>query len=214
MIRIAVVEDQKLMRSALISLLDLEDDITVIGEAGSGDEVAGLIATANPDVILLDIELPGTSGLEALEEMSLPHDREPAKPAEGTGHEIPAVIIVTTFGRAGYLRRAMDAGARGFLVKDDPVETLAEAIRRVARGETVVDPLLAAQALSSGENPLSEREVQVLVASDGGAPIADVAEALHLSPSTVRNYMSSAIGKLGARNRAEALSNARREGWI
>ncbi|MEY9259260.1 two-component system response regulator DesR [Brevibacterium epidermidis] len=214
MIRIAVVEDQNLMRSALISLLDLEDDITVIGEAGSGDEVAELIATANPDVVLLDIELPGKTGLEALEEMSLRHDREPAKTTEGTGHEIPALIIVTTFGRAGYLRRAMDAGARGFLVKDDPVETLAEAIRQVARGETVVDPLLAAQALSSGENPLSEREVQVLVASDEGAPIADVAEALHLSPSTVRNYMSSAIGKLGARNRAEALSNARREGWI
>lgn len=214
MIRIAVVEDQNLMRSALISLLDLEDDITVIGEAGSGDEVAELIATANPDVVLLDIELPGKTGLEALEEMSLRHDREPAAPTEGTGHEIPAVIIVTTFGRAGYLRRAMDAGARGFLVKDDPVETLAEAIRRVARGETVVDPLLAAQALSSGENPLSEREIQVLVASDEGAPIADVAEGLHLSPSTVRNYLSSAIGKLGARNRAEALSNARREGWI
>lgn len=214
MIRIAVVEDQNLMRSALISLLDLEDDITVIGEAGSGDEVAELIATANPDVVLLDIELPGKTGLEALEEMSLRHDREPAAPTEGTGHEIPAVIIVTTFGRAGYLRRAMDAGARGFLVKDDPVETLAEAIRRVARGETVVDPLLAAQALSSGENPLSEREIQVLVASDEGAPIADVAEGLHLSPSTVRNYLSTAIGKLGARNRAEALSNARREGWI
>lgn len=214
MIRIAVVEDQNLMRSALISLLDLEDDITVIGEAGSGDEVAGLVATANPDVVLLDIELPGKTGLEALEEMSLRHDRDPATPTEGTGHEIPAVIIVTTFGRAGYLRRAMDAGARGFLVKDDPVETLAEAIRQVARGETVVDPLLAAQALSSGENPLSEREIQVLSASDEGAPIADVAEALHLSPSTVRNYMSSAIGKLGARNRAEALRNARREGWI
>lgn len=214
MIRIAVVEDQVLMRSALISLLDLEDDITVISEAGSGDEVAGLIATANPDVILLDIELPGKTGLEALEELRLSDDREPAKPTYGTGPEIPAVVIVTTFGRAGYLRRAMDAGARGFLVKDDPVETLAEAIRRVARGETVVDPLLAAQALSSGENPLSEREVQVLIASDEGAPIADVAEALHLSPSTVRNYLSSAIGKLGARNRAEALRNARREGWI
>ena len=214
MIRIAVAEDQVLMRSALISLLDLEDDITVVGEAGRGDEVAGLIATTQPDVVLLDIELPGKTGLEALEELRLSHDRLPAAPTEGTGHEIPAVIIVTTFGRAGYLRRAMDAGARGFLVKDDPVETLAEAIRRVARGETVVDPLLAAQALSSGENPLSEREIQVLVASDEGAPIADVAEGLHLSPSTVRNYLSSAIGKLGARNRAEALSNARREGWI
>lgn len=214
MISIAVVEDQILMRSALISLLNLEDDITVVGEAGSGDEVAGLVATTHPDVILLDIELPGKTGLEALEELRLSHDRDPATPTEGTGYEKPAVIIVTTFGRAGYLRRAMDAGARGFLVKDDPVETLAESIRRVARGETVVDPLLAAQALSSGENPLSEREIQVLVASDEGAPIADAAEALHLSPSTVRNYLSSAIGKLGARNRAEALRNARREGWI
>ena len=214
MIRIAVVEDQVLMRSALISLLDLEDEITVVGEAGRGDEVAGLIATTQPDVVLLDIELPGKTGLEALEELRLSHDREPAKPTEGTPPETPTIIIVTTFGRAGYLRRAMDAGARGFLVKDDPVETLAEAVRRVARGETVVDPLLAAQALSSGENPLSEREVQVLIASDEGAPIADAAEALHLSPSTVRNYLSSAIGKLGARNRAEALRNARREGWI
>ncbi|UVI35230.1 response regulator transcription factor [Brevibacterium spongiae] len=213
MIRIAVVEDQTLMRSALISLLDLEDDITVVGEAGRGDEVVELVRELRPDVILLDIELPGMSGLEALEELSRSADGTTSNGniADSTD---PAVIIVTTFGRAGYLRRAMDAGARGFLVKDDPVETLAESIRRVAQGETVIDPLLAAQALSSGENPLSEREAQVLIASDDGTPIADAAETLHLSPSTVRNYLSSAIGKLGARNRAEALRNARREGWI
>ncbi|WP_166822790.1 response regulator transcription factor [Brevibacterium limosum] len=214
MIRIAVVEDQTLMRSALISLLDLEDDITVVGEAGRGDEVSELVHRLKPDVVLLDIELPGMNGLEALEELRPSHDREPTKPTEGTGAEMPAVIIVTTFGRAGYLRRAMDAGAKGFLVKDDPVETLAESIRRVAQGEMVIDPLLAAQALSSGENPLTERESQVLLATDGGVPIVDAAEALHLSPSTVRNYLSSAIGKLGARNRAEALRNARSEGWI
>lgn len=214
MIRIAVVEDQTLMRSALISLLDLEEDITVVGEAGRGDEVAELIAARDPDLILLDIELPGKTGLEALEELSLSNAPGAAPTAATSGRQEPAVIIVTTFGRAGYLRRAMDAGARGFLVKDDPVETLAESIRKVSRGQSVIDPLLAAQALSSGENPLSQREVQVLVASDDGTPINDVAEALHLSPSTVRNYLSSAIGKLGARNRAEALRNARREGWI
>ncbi|WP_152347408.1 DNA-binding response regulator [Brevibacterium sp. CFH 10365] len=210
MIRIAVVEDQTLMRSALISLLDLEDDITVIGEAGRGDEVSELVHRLEADVVLLDIELPGMNGLEALEELNHATDAI----ADKTDTAEPEVIIVTTFGRAGYLRRAMDAGAKGFLVKDDPVETLAESIRRVAQGEMVIDPLLAAQALSSGENPLTERESQVLLATDDGVPIVDAAEALHLSPSTVRNYLSSAIGKLGARNRAEALRNARSEGWI
>lgn len=205
MIRIAVVEDQALMRSALISLLDLEDDITVVGQSGRGDEVNQLVRDLGPDAVLLDIELPGQSGLEALEGLHL------SGSDEETGTR---VIVVTTFARAGYLRRAMDAGARGFLVKDDPVEKLAEAIRRVVAGETVIDPLLAAQALSAGENPLSDREVQVLTASDAGAPVADIASALHLSPSTVRNYLSNAIGKMGARNSAEALHSARREGWV
>lgn len=205
MIRIAVVEDQTLMRSALISLLDLEDDITVVGQSGRGDEVTQLVRDLDPDVVLLDIELPGQSGLEALEGLHL----------SGTDEETsPHIIVVTTFARAGYLRRAMDAGAQGFLVKDDPVEKLAEAIRRVVAGETVIDPLLAAQALSAGENPLSDREVQVLTASDAGTPVADIASALHLSPSTVRNYLSNAIGKMGARNSAEALHSARREGWV
>ncbi len=228
MIRIVVVEDQTMMRSALISLLELEDDLTVVGEAGRGDEVAAVVREQKPDVVLLDIELPGKSGLEAIADINEASagDKQGsadinaasahARPADqsGTGDGDIAIIVVTTFGRAGYLRRAMDAGARGFLVKDDPVDTLAEAIRRVVRGDSVVDPLLAAQALSAGENPLTEREVQVLTASDGGTPIADIAAELYLSPSTVRNYLSSAIGKLGARNRAEALHDARREGWI
>lgn len=205
MIRIAVVEDQTLMRSALISLLDLEDDITVVGQSGRGDEVAQLVRDLTPDVVLLDIELPGQSGLEALEDLH----RSATDEETGT-----RVIVVTTFARAGYMRRAMDAGARGFLVKDDPVEKLAAAIRRVVAGETVIDQLLAAQALSAGENPLTEREVQVLTASDGGTPVAEIASVLHLSPSTVRNYLSNAIGKMGARNSAEALHSARREGWV
>ncbi|MCF2587268.1 response regulator transcription factor [Brevibacterium sp. UCMA 11752] len=205
MIRIAVVEDQTLMRSALISLLDLEDDITVVGQSGRGEEVTQLVQDLGPDVLLLDIELPGQSGLEALEDLHLSGAHE-----ETDTH----IIFVTTFARAGYLRRAMDAGARGFLVKDDPVEKLAAAIRRVVAGETVIDPLLAAQALSAGENPLSDREVQVLIASDGGTPVADIASALHLSPSTVRNYLSNAIGKMRARNSAEALHSARHEGWV
>ncbi|WP_432789532.1 response regulator transcription factor [Brevibacterium sp. K11IcPPYGO002] len=213
MIRIAVIEDQALMRSALISLLDLEDDITVVGEAARGDEVSELVRRLKPDVVLLDIDLPGMNGLEALEELNHETDGTTST-ADDTDAIGSSVIIVTTFGRAGYLRRAMDAGARGFLVKDDPVETLAGSIRRVAQGEMVIDPLLAAQALSSGENPLTDRESQVLRATDDGVPIVDAAEALHLSPSTVRNYLSSAIGKLGARNRAEAIRNARREGWM
>ncbi|UNX53260.1 response regulator transcription factor [Georgenia sp. TF02-10] len=201
MTTILIAEDQTMMRSALSSLLGLEADMTVVGGVGRGDRVAEAAADARPDVLLLDIEMPGRSGLDVIGEVR--------RVSPGT-----AVIIVTTFGRAGYLRRAMDAGARGFLVKDDPVERLAAAIRRVLAGETVVDPLLAAQALSAGENPLSERESQVLTASDGGAPIAEIAGALYLAPSTVRNYLSSAIGKTGARNRSEALREARQRGWV
>ncbi|SEB77427.1 two component transcriptional regulator, LuxR family [Paramicrobacterium humi] len=201
MIRIVIAEDQTMMRSALVSLLGLESDLAVVGEVGRGDEVASAVREHRPDIVLLDIEMPGKSGLDTIADV--------ARESPDT-----AIVIVTTFGRAGYLRRAMDAGARGFLVKDDPVEQLAAAIRKVVAGETVIDPLLAAQALSAGENPLSAREIDVLVASDGGIPIAEIAAALHLSPSTVRNYLSSAIGKLGARNRSEALQTARRDGWV
>ncbi|MCW4459037.1 response regulator transcription factor [Microbacterium sp. MPKO10] len=201
MISIVIAEDQTMMRQALTSLLDLEQDLTVVAGVGRGDEVGGAVREHTPDVVLLDIEMPGKSGLDAIADVR--------RMSPGT-----AIIVVTTFGRAGYLRRAMDAGARGFLVKDDPVEQLADAIRRVVAGETVVDQLLAAQALSAGENPLSEREADVLAASDGGIPIAEIAQQLHLATATVRNYLSAGIGKLAARNRSEALDVARRNGWV
>ncbi|PFG30291.1 response regulator transcription factor [Paramicrobacterium agarici] len=201
MISIVIAEDQTMMRSALTSLLELEDDLTVCAGVSRGDDVAAAVREHKPDVALVDIEMPGKSGLDAIADIR--------RESPGT-----AVVIVTTFGRAGYLRRAMDAGARGFLVKDNPVEELAASIRRVVAGETVIDQLLAAQALSAGENPLSDREVDVLAASDGGIPISEIAQKLHLSTATVRNYLSAAIGKLGARNRAEALTLARRSGWV
>ncbi|SLM99910.1 putative two-component system response regulator [Corynebacterium xerosis] len=198
---VMIAEDQTMMRSALAGLLGLEPDLVVIGDVGRGDEVVGAVAAHHPDVLILDIELPGRSGLDVIPDVL-------------RAHPITAVIIVTTFGRAGYLRRAMDAGARGFLVKDDPVEDLATAIRRVVAGSTVVDPGLAAQALATGPSPLTTREKEVLAASDSGAPIAEMAGTLHLSTSTVRNYLSSAIRKTGTRNRAEALRTAREHGWL
>lgn len=200
-IGILIAEDQGMMRSALASLLELEDDLRVARQVARGDEVIAAAQLARPDVVLLDIELPGRSGLDLIEELlqAVPGVR---------------VVVVTTFGRPGYLRRAMAAGASGFLVKDDPVEQLAGAIRRVCAGEIVVDAGLSAQALASGPDPLSDRERQVLLCGAEGATIADIARQLHLSESTVRNYLSAAIGKLGARNRGEALSIARRNGWV
>jgi two-component system, NarL family, response regulator DesR len=198
---ILIAEDQGMMRSALASLLDLEDDLRVVRTVGRGDEVVDAVRAARPDVVLLDIELPGRSGLHVIADV--------VAAAPGC-----AVIVVTTFGRPGYLRRALESGARGFLVKDDPVEELAASIRRVLAGEVVVNPHLAALALTASPNPLSDREQQVLTASAGGATIADIAGRLHLSASTVRNYLSSAIGKTAARNRAEALITARERGWL
>jgi two-component system response regulator DesR len=198
---ILIAEDQGMMRSALASLLELEDDLTVVAEVGHGDEILDAAHRTTPDVALLDIELPGRSGLDVIA------DLRAALPG-------CAIVIVTTFGRPGYLQRAMQAGARGFLMKDDPVEQLAAAIRRVRAGEVVVDPTLAKQALASSPNPLSAREQEVLAASVDGATISDIAAALHLSPSTVRNYLSSAIGKTAARNRSEALGIARDRGWL
>ncbi|MFK3979023.1 response regulator transcription factor [Micromonospora sp. NPDC050397] len=199
--RILIAEDQGMMRSALASLLNLEEDMEVVASVGRGDEILPAVRRERPDVALLDIELPGRSGLEVIGEVT---------------ETLPGcvVIIVTTFGRPGYLKRALQSGARGFLVKDQPVERLAAAIRRCLAGEIAVDPQLAAQALSASPNPLSERERQVLDASTGGATIADIATRLHLSASTVRNYLSSAIGKTDARNRAEALRLARERGWL
>ncbi|MBZ6139571.1 response regulator transcription factor [Streptomyces olivaceus] len=200
-VRVLLAEDQGMMRGALALLLGMEDDIEVVAQVAAGDEIVGAALAHRPDVALLDIELPGLSGLDAAAEL---RERVPGC----------RVLILTTFGRPGYLRRAMEAGAAGFLVKDGPVEELAGAVRRVLDGETVVDPALAAAALSAGPSPLTGRECDVLRASADGATVADVAAALHLSESTVRNYLSAAIGKTATRNRTEALREARRQGWL
>ncbi|MDX3578265.1 MULTISPECIES: response regulator transcription factor [unclassified Streptomyces] len=200
-IRVLLAEDQQMMRGALALLLGLEADIEVVAQVGAGDRIVESALLHRPDVALLDIELPGISGLDAAAEL-----REQTPDCR--------VLILTTFGRPGYLRRAMEAGAAGFLVKDGPVEELAAAIRRVLAGETVVDPALAAAALGAGPNPLTARERDVLNASVDGATVADIAARLHLSESTVRNYLSSAIGKTGARNRMEAMREARQQGWL
>ena len=201
MIRVLLAEDQGMMRGALALLLRLEPDIDVVAEVASGTEVLPAARESRPDVALLDIEMPGCSGLDA---------------AAALRRELPGckVLIVTSFGRAGYVRRAMEAGASGFLVKDGPVEDLAAAIRRVLAGERVIDPSLAAAALSAGPNPLTDREREVLAAAADGSMIADIAKRLHLSESTVRNYLSAAIGKTNARNRIEAVQAARSQGWL
>ncbi len=199
--RVLLAEDQGMMRGALALLLGLEDDLEVVAQVGEGTAIVPAAREHRPDVALLDIELPGCSGLEA---------------AAALREAVPGcrVIILTTFGRPGYLRRAMEAGAWGFLVKDGPVEDLAAAIRKVLAGERVVDPALAAAALSAGPSPLTARERDALSAATDGATIADIARKLHLSESTVRNYLSSAIGKTGTRNRMEAARAARSNGWL
>ena len=189
------------MRGALAALLSLEDDIEVVGQVGRGDHVADAVGTLTPDVVLMDVEMPGIDGLAAAAAI-----RE-ARPAT-------RVLIVTTFGRAGYLRRAMEVGALGFVVKDAPPDALADAVRRVARGERVVDPTLAASTLASGPSPLTGRERDVLIAARDGATVADIAARLFLSEGTVRNYLSAAIAKTGARNRLEALRTAEESGWL
>ena len=201
MIKGLLAEDQGMMRGALALLRGLEDDLEVVGQVSSGDRIVPAAREVRPDVAVLDIEMPGGSGLDAAADLHA---------------ELPdcKILIVTTFGRPGYLRRAMEAGASGFLVKDGPVEDLARAIRRVLAGERVVDPELATAALSAGPNPLTARERDVLTAAVDGSTIADIAGRLHLSESTVRNYLSAAIGKTGARNRIEAVRNARHNGWL
>ncbi len=200
-VRVLLAEDQAMVRGALSALLSLEGDIEIVAEASRGDEVLSAALDALPDVALLDLEMPGGDGLEA---------------AAALRERLPScrVIILTTFGRSGYLRRAMENGAAGFLLKDAPASELAKAIHRVITGERVVDPVLAAAALSEGENPLTEREREALAASEGGATIEDVAARLYLSEGTVRNYLSTAIKKLGARNRVEAARLAERKGWL
>ncbi|WP_062347494.1 response regulator transcription factor [Herbidospora yilanensis] len=197
MIRVLIADDQDLVRGGLAALLGLEPDLEVVAEVARGDEVPAAVAAHRPDVVLLDIEMPGLSGLEVAERL--------------TGVR---VVIVTTFGRPGYLRRALDAGVAGFVVKDAPAAELAAAVRRVMAGERVVDAKLAVTALTVGASPLTVRECDVLRAADGGASVADIARSLFLTEGTVRNYLSSAIGKTGARNRAEAVTTARSRGWL
>ena len=200
-VRVLLAEDQAMVRGALSALLSLEDDIEIVAEASRGDEVLPAALNTLPDVALLDIEMPGGDGLEAA---AVLHERLPSC----------LVLILTTFGRSGYLRRAMESGAVGFLLKDAPASELAEAIRMAMKGERVVDPALAAAALSEGDNPLTEREREVLAASEDGATIEDIAASLYLSEGTVRNYLSTAIKKLGARNRVEAARLAEKKGWL
>lgn len=200
-IRVLLAEDQGMVRGALATLLNLEDDIEVVGEASSGDEALDIAELSRPDIALLDIEMPGRDGIATAAELrkALPDCR---------------IVMLTTFGRPGYLRRAMEVGASAFLVKDGPAQELAAAIRRVLAGERVIDPALAAAALSAGPNPLSPRERDVLAAAADGATIGDVATRLHLSEGTVRNYLSAAIRKTAARNRIEAVRAAQRQGWL
>ncbi|MGX1851379.1 response regulator transcription factor [Streptomyces sp. NBC_01456] len=201
MIRVLLAEDQSMVREALAALLSLEDDLTVVAQAARGDEVVPAAREHAVDVALLDIEMPGLSGLDAAAALR----------AACPGVKI---VILTTFGRPGYLRRAMESGADAFLVKDAPAARLAEAVRRVLRGERVIDPVLAAAALADGASPLTEREREVLRTAADGATNAEIAGALHLSQGTVRNYLSLAIQKTGARNRAEAVRTARDKGWL
>jgi two-component system, NarL family, response regulator DesR len=201
MIRVLIAEDQAMVRGALASLLALDDDIEVVAEVERGDHVLAAARAHSVDVALLDIEMPGLDGISAAAELTreLPETR---------------TLILTTFGRTGYVRRAIESGAQGFLLKDAPAEQLADAIRDVDAGRRVIDPGLAAAAIADGVSPLTEREHDVLAAATKHATAAEIAAFLYLSEGTVRNYLSAAIRKLGARNRAEALRIAEEKGWV
>ena len=201
MIRLLIADDQALVRGALVALLELEADLEVVAEVSRGDEVVDAARESNPDVALLDVEMPGVDGLAA---------------ARLLREAVPTcrVLMVTTFGRPGYLKQAMSAGASGFVVKDTPARQLADAVRRVHSGLRVVDPTLAAESLTQGDSPLTEREADVLQAARRGGTVAAIAATLFLSEGTVRNHLSSAIGKTGARTRAEAVRVAVDNGWL
>ncbi|WZH39083.1 MAG: response regulator transcription factor [Microbacterium enclense] len=200
MIRLLIADDQALVRGALAALLGLEHDIDVVAQVGRGDEVVEAARASQADVALLDIEMPGIDGIAAALLRS----------------EVPGcrALMVTTFGRPGYLARAMQAGASGFVVKDTPAAELADAVRRVSQGLRVVDPALAVESLAQGDSPLTERETDVLAAARDGGSIADIARTVHLSEGTVKNHLSSAIGKTGGRNRADAVRVAVERGWL
>jgi two-component system response regulator DesR len=200
-IRLLLADDQALVRGALAALLDLEPDLAVVAEVARGDEVVPAALEHRPDVALLDVEMPGLDGIDATRAL---------KAAVPGTH----ILIVTTFGRPGYLRRALQAGADGFVVKDTPARQLADAVRRVHAGLRVVDPVLAADSLVAGDSPLTARESEVLRAARDGASVATIAGRLYLSEGTVRNHLSSAIGKTGSANRAEAARVADHNGWL
>ena len=201
MIRVLLAEDQVMFRTAVRRLLELEGDIVVVAEVGRGDEVVAAALAARPDVAVVDIEMPEQDGITAASELRrrLPTCR---------------TLILTMHGRPGFVRRAMEGGADGFVLKDAPVETLAVAIRRCVAGEDVVDASLAAQALRSGRSPLSPREREILSASAEGLSTSEIARRLWLSEGTVRNRVSEVLGKLGARNRGDAVQIARENGWL
>ena len=200
-IRLLLADDQALVRGALAALLDLEPDLEVVAEIGRGDELVAAVREHGVDVALVDVQMPGLDGIDATAQLH--------RAVRGC-----RVLVVTTFGRPGYLRRAMDAGAAGFVVKDTPARELADAVRRVHAGLRVVDPVLAAETLTAGSSPLSARETEVLHAARDGGTVADLAAALHLAAGTVRNHLSAAIGKTGARTRAEAVRIAEQNGWL
>ncbi|GAB3207123.1 response regulator transcription factor [Marinactinospora endophytica] len=199
--RIVLADDEHLVRGAIAALLGLEEDLEVVAEVGRGDQVAAAVTAHRADIAVLDIEMPGATGLDVAAELK--------RAAPDCG-----VLILTSFGRPGYLRRALAAGARGFLAKDAPVEQLAGAIRKVHAGGRYIDTELAATAMTAGESPLTDRETDVLRAAAEGASVADIARDLHLSEGTVRNYLSAAIGKTGAANRMTAIHTAREMGWL
>jgi len=200
-IRVLIADDQALVRGALVALLRLEHDIEVVAEVGSGAEAVAAASAHAPDVALLDVQMPGMDGLTAAAELR-------------TAAPQCRVIVCTTFGRPGYLARAMTAGAAGFVVKDAPPEQLVDAVRRVQAGLRVVDPVLAAESLASGRSPLTPREREVLLAAARGGTVAEVAKLVHLTQGTVRNHLSAAIGKTGARTSADAVRLAEERGWL
>jgi two-component system response regulator DesR len=200
-IRVALAEDQTMVLGALAALLDLEPDISVVAQSANGRDALAAVTRLTPDVLVTDIEMPHMTGLELAASL-----RE--------SHPNTRTIILTTFARPGYLRRAMDAGARGYLLKDRPAKELADAVRRVHRGLRVVDPELATEAWNAELDPLTDRERQILQRAGDGRSSTEIANELHLSEGTVRNYLSEAIAKLGASNRVDAARIARTKGWL
>ena len=199
-IRIVIAEDQAMVLGALAALLETEDDIDVVGQARNGRDALRLVSSEKPDVLLSDIEMPELTGLDLATELK--RQRVPVR-----------VIILTTFARTGYLRRALDAGVSGYLLKDAPSKALADAVRRVHAGGRAIDPELATEAWGESD-PLTDRERQVLRHAGEGATGAEIAAKLNLSEGTIRNYLSEAISKLGASNRTEAARIARQKGWL